>query len=469
MTSETPPYSGPIMDDVIDLRPYLLALVRAWPLLLGCTLAAALIAAAFIVTRPPTYEASVNVAIVEYRTKFSLEPSLETVQDTTAQRAALGALVKNPAIAERVLEEVGDNLPKEYQDVSELMKMVTTNSEQSDIIRIAVHASDPDVAVSVATAWASAYEQHINDLYEGLAPGTLEALVEQTEIAQGEYEEAQDALVQFTRASSISTLERRISDLESVRTGQMQDRTTLLSQSLAERRRLQHLLDDATALLDQVEQAGNAGTASSALAITLLKTEVYASEKLPGGLTLDMTSAPQSESNAREQATDLKALVGSLERAIAALDEDIHEQVAGLASSEDHVIAALGPDASGARSLEEIEGTIQELRAELEEARAQEQELTRTRDVALETYSALARKVSEQRVESGLVPSVVRVASKAMRSSKPEGRSTLQYVVLAGVAGFMLASLFVFLLTYLYPDIAIWDVFRRRTSGAETS
>lgn len=466
MTSEVHSYHEPVLDDTIDLRPYLLALVKAWPIVLGVAFVAALAAGVWTLTRPPVYEASVDVAIVEYRTTFSLEPSIETVQDTVAQREALVGLVINATIAEEVLAEIGDTLPMKYQDMAELMDMVVADGAEGDLVTITARATDPDVAARVATAWAETYEMHINDLYEGLAPGMLEALVAQTEIAQTEYETAQNALVEFTRETDISTLERQVGDLEALRSAQIQDRTSTLTASLAERRRLLTLRDSAVALLDQVQQAGTAGSATGALAITLLKAQAYASQSLPAGLTVDIGTTAGSERTATNQAADVKALAQSLDQAIAALDEKIGDQVAGLTTAEDDQLTGTSQDnGAGLASLSEIERLIQDLRAELERARAEESDLTRTRDVALETYSALARKVSEQRVESGLVPSVVRVASKAMRPSDPEGRSTLQYTVLAGIAGLVIASLAVFMLTYLYPETSIGDLFRRRKSA----
>jgi len=205
-----------MIDDTIDLRPYFLALFRLWPIVLGFVLLAALAAGALTLVGAPMYEAKVGVAIVSYKTEFSLEPTLETVMDSGSQRAALVELAKNVTIAEEVVAALGEGLPAEYRDVGELVDMVSASAKAGDLIEITVRSRDAAVAYRVADAWAHAYERHINEVFVGVAPHAIEALGQQTDLARAEYEAAEEALIAHTAENPVAQLQRAIGAKQAV-------------------------------------------------------------------------------------------------------------------------------------------------------------------------------------------------------------------------------------------------------------
>jgi uncharacterized protein involved in exopolysaccharide biosynthesis len=93
------------------------------------------------------------------------------------------------------------------------------------------------------------------------------------------------------------------------------------------------------------------------------------------------------------------------------------------------------------RSLEAIEVKLLELQPRMFELQREKQdlfhryeELTRNRDVAKETYMALARKIDEVRIQSEDGSSGLKVASLATPPLRPS-RSNL--IIMAGIAGLL--------------------------------
>lgn len=592
MSSEGP-YVPAMIDDTIDLRPYFLALFRLWPIVAGVTLLALLVAAVFALGGPPMYEAKVGVAIVSYTAEFSLEPTIETVTDAGSQRAALVELARNVTIAEQVAEDLGDGLPAEYQEVGALVDMVSASAQAGDLIEITVRADDPDVAYQVADAWAKAYERHINEVYVGVAPYTIETLAQQTDLARAEYEAAEQSLIAFAAENPIAQLERTVAGkqtvIDALQTGsvravadlvnselngridsmvatvsalqenhalafgaeqeakraivaayrdafaqtqlslvgsQVTAQTATLEEYLARRITLQRLRQSAESLLAATEESGAAGAESNALALALLKAEAFALAALPEGLTLQI-GAIETSASAADQVADLRALVSALDAETVATDEAIERETANLSSSagliapeptaleDDPLYQALREQYRSLFSLGELvadadalaqesdlaarrdalaqlvnsleydaaipayyeatepleqaiarlDAEVRTLNSELEAAQAHSRELNRARDLAWETYTALSRKVAEQKVESELSQSVVRVASAPQRPKAPSGRSAVQVLALAMAAGLTLGALAVFFITYLFPDWRPSVAFWRRGSG----
>jgi len=216
-------------------------------------------------------------------------------------------------------------------------------------------------------------------------------------------------------------------------------RTSSLEEYLSRRVQLQRLRQSAASLLAVVREGGASSTASNSTAIAVLKTRAFAwlseNKEEATGFTLQLGLSPTA-GTPQEQVADLTALVAALDREIALTDEAI-----GAASAP-----SSPEDASGTAALEE---ELRALQAELETASARYDELTRDRDLALETYTAVTRKLSEQKVESGLTKEIVRVASASLLPKEPAGSS----LVIAAAIGLVVGIIVVLFITYLLPDV----------------
>ncbi len=442
MTTETP-YSPAAFDDTIDLRPYFLALFRWWPILAGLTALAVLLGGLATAAGSPMYEAKVAVAILSYKTEFSLESSLETAADLGAQRKALVRLARDVAVADDVVSALGDRLPGEYRDVATLLASVTATNQDGDLIDITVRATDPEVSVLVAQAWAAAYERHIDVVY-GVGAYAIEALAAQRDLAKAEYDTAQRALVERTSTDPIPALERALREKQAALDAHWDARTASLEEYLQRRVALQRLHQNAASLLSVAREGGAASTETSALAIALLKSQAFAFSVLPENLTLQMTAA-QTGLTAQAQVADLQALMGALQDEITATDQAIAEVSMPRAGT---------PVGNHTELLASLEEEVRGLEGQLAEAKGEFRELERARDLAWETYSAVTRKIAEQRVESEVSKDMVRVASAPLLPTRRAGRPLVQVLAIAAAVGLTLGILGVLLVTYLWPE---WD------------
>jgi uncharacterized protein involved in exopolysaccharide biosynthesis len=118
---------------------------------------------------------------------------------------------------------------------------------------------------------------------------------------------------------------------------QLQTQLSQFSNNYAERQRLESLLISARDLQTQVTEGGDAAAASNGLALTLLKTQIFAStESLPANLQLNLEN-PEAQSGTAAQAADLAALVQVLENRIDVLTSEIAAQSERLLAGDDYL------------------------------------------------------------------------------------------------------------------------------------
>jgi uncharacterized protein involved in exopolysaccharide biosynthesis len=327
------------VEEEIDLRQYIDALLRWWWLIvLGALLAGA---GAFLVSTliSPTYEATAGVVTLRSRAELSLGSEFQSISDESLlagnaggnaivdlnQRRlqSLTGLVGNGAIAQQVGDELSDVLDVGERDPSVLIGNVRgAVLEESDTIQIIVSHSDPIKAAAIANAWARAFETHANAIYGEAALAPFADIHEQVESARAEYEQAQEALVIFIgEQDRISELQRQVEEEEAIiaklREGRQEDISTVVDSQVAVQRRLfetsieaevdsnlrvlesqrdelQHrfershtrkqrledLLAEARLMREQLARGGDASAPTSGLALLALKTRVFAPEDI---------------------------------------------------------------------------------------------------------------------------------------------------------------------------------------------
>jgi hypothetical protein len=89
--------------------------------------------------------------------------------------------------------------------------------------------------------------------------------------------------------------------------------------------------------------------------------------------------------------------------------------------------------------LEELQPQILSLQRQLQEIYTESDRLTRQRDLAKETYTALARKVEETRIAVQGAQSTARLGSRAAVPEKPASPRKLLNTAVAGALGLMLS------------------------------
>lgn len=232
-TQKNSPSDAWEMDDEIDLRKYIDILIKRWREIVLLTVLVVTIATAGVVivrfTQAPVYQADASVAIVRTQTevnfddRFTISSGQPGAADVNSRRSALLGLVHSGSIAERVAEELYEQLDRQYREPASLLEQIDARlgvdgarNLQSDLIVISARADTPATAAAIANAWARHYVLEVNRIY-GQVPDEMIASVQaELDQARHAYEEAQRALEQFLATSQLSALQREVEETQQV-------------------------------------------------------------------------------------------------------------------------------------------------------------------------------------------------------------------------------------------------------------
>jgi uncharacterized protein involved in exopolysaccharide biosynthesis len=429
----------------IDFGKYIETLVRQWQWIAACALGLGILALAYSLFTNrmslPSYQAVALVASVKTESNVNFGSAITTstseadvvnaqyFYDRAARLQSFVALVQNGAVVEQVLEEVGPKLKIEDQTAATLLRMVDASLiPNTDTIRISFTYGDPVIAAEIANAWAQAYVQRINDLYGGSSSGTSYlATVSQTTQAKTDYDKAEAALDDFLVHNKIDENKRQIDEVTITITSlreaqskvddqQVQDRLARLDRAYSDSRQIGLFLDNAVSMRAAVNTGGEAAAISNALALTMLKTQIYAA--FQGTNTLQVQNLPEtlgsniSTVNAAGMVADLDALISTLNTRQTELNTLI-----GTLSSEiqngDYLMNFSIANTLIEKKIEENEQKIRDLNSLISTETSTLNELTRARDLAWQSYSALATKVTEMSVAAQTTSIEVVFASPA--------------------------------------------------------
>jgi capsular polysaccharide biosynthesis protein len=530
----------------IDLRQYLNVLMQ-WRLEIGLLIVLAVVLTVagiwlFQVLQDPLYTSSAEIAIVrtvsdvQFDERFRTESSEPNVLNLNARRLALVALAESAAIAQEVIDTLGPILSEDERLVDGLLDAVeaevsspaAVRSNDSDMIRISVKADSPEKAAAIANAWASAFVRKANTTFGQVPDELFNSVQEELVWAEEQYATAQSNLVTFvatsrsdelnrlvlekqTQIDTISAIEtaNRMAALDADQKGRRETveayikamhgvRKTVFEEQVArdqENLRISysnwvtatHALENARALRTQVEQGGDGSAASSALAVQLLKINVYSG--LPEQFQLQLTQPPAV--TAEGLIADLDGLIISLEAHQTQLQTQVDDLAAAMLSGNNYI--GLGeemPDGSilaqtvqqelpalysfsslsresetlatavsqaNSPTLDSTAGRLSHLQAEIRQLKGQAEAdtsrllyLTQKRDLTRDTLKALDTKVAELAVVRAASNSEVRMAATAVPPSKPEkGISKLLAAGIAAVVGLVLAIFIALLADYM--------------------
>ncbi|NLG49037.1 MAG: hypothetical protein GX552_02855 [Chloroflexi bacterium] len=290
---------------------------------------------------------------------------------------------------------------------------------------------------------------------------------------------------------------------------QTQARLSELSHAYVSKANLERVLADARALQTQLTESGNAGLTTNALALLLLKEQAYASSSNLGNLQVQLDDLNSLQTTSREQAADLQAFITTLEARIAELDQEIATKSEGLLDNTGYELPDLARDANDPlmtaiqagylelftldslanlsgevainnplaaagmekakellqlqglenlpayleearplnETLDQLQNEVRLLQAELTQEQSKREELTKTREIAWQTYTTMSEKSAEVNIGSSLASSVVRLATTTSYAL-PQDRELLQQVVIAGVLGMILGIVAAFVIEY---------------------
>lgn len=390
------------MEDEIDLRKYILLLVKNWVIIIGLSLILAI--GAFIVSKfvlTPTYEAKALVLIVPSRYSLTFDPKFQTESTSdllyfrpTAQlaeadstmQALFEAWIKNGGSAETTLEDIKAKTEVELDVASNSMQLIVTSDEPKD-------------AAELVNLWASILVSQANDLFgEDLDNGeTLEAQFVQT---QADREAAQQALVTFEAQNQASILTTRLNTQQ-----------TVYGQLLADQAKLTQVLQDIETLQAQLssQPASQPVTTEIEFTVLLLQLKAYNLDILLPQLQL----SPESSETLRT--------AGVINSQLDQLHEVLEEKITYIALQ-----------------LEPLQTEILQLQSQIKDLDSTREQLQQNYQVTSDTYVTLARKMKETKISNEVSGSIVKLAGEAIVPENPVGPKTLLNTMIAGTMGLVL-------------------------------
>jgi uncharacterized protein involved in exopolysaccharide biosynthesis len=212
----------------------------------------------------------------------------------------------------------------------------------------------------------------------------------------------------------------------------------------------------------------------------LLKAEVFASaEALPSNLELQVDLAGDEQASSERQLADLGALIDVIETRLQEIETEAAEHSAALLTgagwdaeegapaqpSDGEAVGSQGSVQPLDTALDDLQGKLRQLQADLAREEGQQQELTRARDLAWDAYSTLELKSVERGIAAQMRDVEVRFAAAAIEPLTPVSAGALQNLMLAGLVGLLFGVGLALFLQYLYPDydssVQVRGLFRR--------
>ncbi len=421
--SDDPPGEVLLQDHVRALRVWRREILLA-------TGVAALLGALLALILKPEYEATATVAIVRSGAdSFDVDREGQVVADLVRrdvrdvpvpQRMALLGLVHHTSVARAVVEAVGDRLTEDERDLRKLLESISAPIalaiQQRNLISIQYTADTPEKAADVANAWAEAYVREVNSLY-ALIPTGGTAMAANLAQAQETYANAQRNLESFIAASEEEWLRQRILELQ---------------RNLRIRQVYRLLLVDAQSLLAQIKGGGEAAGASNAMAIMLLKSQVFSSSawseprsteefsiapSRPGHESLSIEIAPGAETDVAGQVADVETLIEMLRERLRQLDAPAlsGDRPGSKVEEEPSESAVPGPPMSG------LERNLQVLWARWSAVEATLRQLETERDLRRNVVAAMREADTELRLAHLIFTEEVRLASPAIPPEREIG------------------------------------------------
>ncbi|WP_298490627.1 Wzz/FepE/Etk N-terminal domain-containing protein [uncultured Chloroflexus sp.] len=412
------------MEDEIDLKPYLRALLRRWWIIIGVAVGLAIIVAVTAILRTPPYTASSSVLIVPASAQVTLDSrftSHDSMLFTTTvnQREALLALTRDATLE----EQVATTLAIDYRP-GELVNRIAIDTN-GDLVRITARAETSAEAERLATAWAKEYARLVTETYTR-DTASLALVEQQLAEAQMRYQAAQAALEAFIAQGEITTADQEVRRLSDLVNSTRSAGTNRFAEYLRRSNDLEQILRDARLLRERLNgQAGDEADTADAIAALLLRIRNL-SDRSGDRPILQLDSSLTN--NTTVTALELDRLIAALEAEQRAVRLEA-ERLSKVALEE------LSPAAS--KLLVERFNAAQ---ARYEQLAARQRELTRTRDQAFNLVEILMRRIDELRVADAAPQVTVRYLGTVTNPGVTIGRQALTQAAVAALAGVVLAA-----------------------------
>ncbi len=410
------------MDETIDLRPYVDALVRRWRVILGAVIASILIAT-LLHFSSSNYRATALVAAFEPAQQLQFDERIISSVRLEPFTSAYPEIATSNDVLSAVLERAKELSGGTIATLPELRDILNVEKgDDSRLLRLSVRYDNPQVAAELANLWATTFVKTVDEINLGRS-GQVEFYENLRADTIAELQGIEQALVDFQSGNRTVIVENQLFSL-----GQQQ------ATYLADQRRLRLLLEDIEALSAQIEAgSGDTITFADQLTALTLQQNAYIHEtpiiSPTVGIAQSSSASVQLQANPEfnltagtrsEQLVLLGALAQSVEARLATIDV----------------------------KLLELESSFFSLQREQQSIANRYDELIRQRDVAAETAVILARRIDEVRVQSQDTGNSLRIASLAVPPVRYDRSSLVVSAAVFGLLGFLISAMAVILLTW---------------------
>lgn len=397
------------MEEEIDLRPYILTLIKNWKWIIGTALVMAIVA--FIVSTfviPSTYSATAIVAVIASKDAIRIDSGIVDAGGNQPLSA-----FPDLALSDEVLNNLLDSLTLE--EPSSIAKfrvhLDAVSGKDTSLIVLTTTFEDPEMTARVANAWANSFVSWANRLYVGQSEERVLFFEEQLANAEQNLLLAETSLEEFQAINQTQIISNTLTVY------QQQHTDFLLQQS-----RIDQLLENTQALREQMLNQSTTLDVSYADQLTFLQLQLQSfidESTLPIFLQIDTQETLTTE-NRNNHIEIIDGLIQTLEEKAAQIE--IH--------------------------LMEIKPQILTLQQVGQVALTELRRLNQDLGVAQQTYTALAYQVAEERIVSQDSSSGFQLASRAVVPDEAVGSGRLTATVIAGVLGAMVSLFVVFIVEW---------------------
>ncbi len=385
-----------VEEDEIDLRPYIMTVLRHWKLIAGLTVVAAGVAATISLATPASYEATATVAIAAVG-----------AQPTPQAKAYVDLATSNKVVAP-LAQELGSNSASGSLSAGDLEgKLKAAGGSEARLVTLTVQDTDPARAARIAGVWAPTFVRVANSTLD-TSQDTMKDLESQSKVARDQLRQAEDALASQESRDGVGLISSQLS---------------------ANRKTLEDLYTAKTALQSAGENAGglesrlrrrNPGSPSTTaddLATMQIEAQIV-------GSSVQIQLPNPSASSGRTVGAQL-AYVDSLSALISDRSVEMDRQISGAQTA------------------------VLEVQARLQRAQDEQAPLVARRDNLRNTIADLDLKAGQLRVATDAGTNQVRLLADTPTQAAALAKGTARNVAVAIMLGLMAGVAAAFGMEYL--------------------
>lgn len=412
-------------DQEISLRELIEILLKNKAIIAVITIVCVFISGIFsFFIMDPVYEAQAKLIVSDIKSQQPSSEELPIIDSLTPYPdfniESYKEQIKNPEILMKTIEELKLD-PGKYT-VSSLAKAITIDQTSgTNIIRVKVKNTDPELAAKIANSVAVNFTNFITDLSKKQAGKSLEYIENQLKIEEENLNKALLAYQEFLKQP------RGVSELQSEQTSKIA-LLTLYKEELAQQdieiSATQKALQEAQRLLQKTEK------------YIVTKKSITDDPLLFNYVEQEKDASVRETMKIKMESEEINPVYFSLQQTIS----ESQIKLSQLQATKEQLNAAIA----------KIQKELEQIQVELANKQHQDDILSRQVSTAQKTYNALIDKYEESRLteSSKIGESAVVISSRAIPPVNPVSPNKMLNLAIAGVLGIMLGVFIAFFKEY---------------------